>query len=90
MMKPAFAVQAIFAFVASWNNYYTPNMILINVDLKEKTLPMMVAGIQASDKLNDFGAVYLALALAIIPIIIAYVFLSRFIIAGVALGGVKE
>ena len=51
---------------------------------------MMVAGIQASDKLNDFGAVYLALALAIIPIIIAYVFLSRFIIAGVALGGVKE
>jgi multiple sugar transport system permease protein len=90
MMKPAIAVQAIFAFIASWNNYYTPNMILINVDLKEKTLPMMVAGIQASDKLNDFGAVYLALALAIIPIIIAYVFLSRFIIAGVALGGVKE
>ena len=36
------------------------------------------------------GAIYLAIALAIIPIIIAYVFLSRFIIAGVALGGVKE
>ncbi len=90
MMKPAIAVQAIFAFIASWNNYYTPNMILINVDLDKKTLPMMVAGIQASDKLNDFGAVYLALALAIVPIIIAYVFLSRFIIAGVALGGVKE
>ena len=90
MMKPAIAVQAIFAFIASWNNYYTPNMILINVDLDKKTLPMMVAGIQASDKLNDYGAVYLALALAIVPIIIAYVFLSRFIIAGVALGGVKE
>lgn len=90
MMKPAIAVQAIFAFIASWNNYYTPNMILINVDLKKKTLPMMVAGIQASDKVNDFGAIYFALALAIVPIIIAYVFLSRFIIAGVALGGVKE
>ncbi|MBR3970288.1 MAG: carbohydrate ABC transporter permease [Ruminococcus sp.] len=90
MMKPAIAVQAIFAFIASWNNFYTPSMILINVKLKQKTLPMMVSALQASDKLNDFGAVYLAIALAIIPIIIAYVFLSRFIIAGVALGGVKE
>lgn len=90
MMKPAIAVQAIFAFIASWNNFYTPSMILINVKLKDKTLPMMVSALQASDKLNDFGAVYLAIALAIIPIIIAYVFLSRFIIAGVALGGVKE
>lgn len=90
MMKPAIAVQAIFAFITNWNNFYTPNMILISVDLKKKTLPMMVSGIQSSDKINDFGAIYLALALAIVPIIIAYVFLSRFIIAGVALGGVKE
>ncbi len=90
MMKPAIAVQAIFAFIASWNNFYTPSMILISVKLKEKTLPMMVSGIQSSDKLNDFGAIYLALSLAIVPIIIAYVFLSKFIIAGVALGGVKE
>lgn len=90
MMKPAIAVQAIFAFIASWNNFYTPNMILINVNLKKKTLPMMVSALQSSDKLNDYGAIYLAIALAIVPIIIAYVFLSRFIIAGVALGGVKE
>ncbi|WP_303823794.1 carbohydrate ABC transporter permease [Ruminococcus flavefaciens] len=90
MMKPAIAVQAIFAFIASWNNFYTPNMILINVDLKKKTLPMMVSALQSSDKFNDYGAIYLAIALSIIPIIIAYVFLSRFIIAGVALGGVKE
>lgn len=90
MMKPAIAVQAIFAFIASWNNFYTPNMILINVKLTKKTLPMMVSALQASDKFNDFGAIYLAIALSIIPIIIAYVALSRFIIAGVALGGVKE
>lgn len=90
MMKPAIAVQAIFAFIASWNNFYTPNMILINVKLNKKTLPMMVSALQASDKFNDYGAIYLAIALSIIPIIIAYVLLSRFIIAGVALGGVKE
>ncbi|MBR3422491.1 MAG: carbohydrate ABC transporter permease [Ruminococcus sp.] len=90
MMKPAIAVQAIFAFIASWNNFYTPNMILINVKLSKKTLPMMISAIQSSDRFNDYGAIYLAIAMAIIPIIIAYVFLSRFIIAGVALGGVKE
>ncbi|MBO5163069.1 MAG: carbohydrate ABC transporter permease [Ruminococcus sp.] len=90
MMKPAIAVQAIFAFIASWNNFYTPNMILINVDLKKKTLPMMVSALQSSDKVKDLGLIYLAIALSILPIIIAYVLLSRFIIAGVALGGVKE
>ena len=90
MMKPAIAVQAIFAFIASWNNFYTPNMILINVKLSKKTLPMMISAIQSSDRFNDYVAIYLAIAMAFIPIIIAYVFLSRFIIAGVALGGVKE
>lgn len=90
MMKPAIAVQAIFAFVANWNNFYTPSMILISGKLQQKTLPMMVQALQASDKFADYGAIYAAIALSIIPIIIAYICLSKFIIAGVALGGVKE
>jgi len=90
MMKPAIAVQAIFAFIASWNNFYTPNMILISSKFKQKTLPMMISAIQASDKFIDYGAIYLAIALSILPIVIVYVVLSKFIIAGVALGGVKE
>ena len=90
MMKPAIAVQAIFAFIASWNNFYTPNMILISSNFKQKTLPMMISAMQASDKFTDYGAVYLAIALSILPIVIIYILLSRFIIAGVALGGVKE
>ena len=90
MMKPAIAVQAIFAFIASWNNFYTPNMILISSKFSQKTLPMMASAIQASDKFTDYGAIYLALTLSILPIVIIYVALSRFIIAGVALGGVKE
>ena len=89
MMKPAIAVQAIFAFIASWNNFYTPNMILISSRFKQKTLPMMVSAIQASDKFTDYGAIYLAIALSILPIVVIYILLSRFIIAGVALGGVK-
>ena len=90
MMKPAIAVQSIFVFIASWNNFYTPNMILISSNFKQKTLPMMISAMQASDKFTDFGAVYLAIALSILPIVIIHILLSRFIIAGVALGGVKE
>lgn len=90
MMKPAFAVQAIFAFVASWNNYYTPSMILISREPNQMTLPMMVNTILSNDKLADFGAKYAAIMLSIIPVVVVYFIFSKFIVEGVALGGVKE
>ena len=89
LMKPAIAVQAIFAFVQNWNNYYTQNMILISND-KMITMPMMVQKVLGQDKKIDLGAQYAAVALSVIPIIVIYVCLSRFIVGGVALGGVKE
>lgn len=88
MMKPAMAVQAIFAFVANWNNYYTQNMILKNE--KFATVPIMVSKVLAFDKNLDNGANFLCVTLSILPIVIVYFILSKFIIAGVALGGVKE
>ena len=90
MMKPAIAVQAIFAFVAQWNNFYTPSMILLSNKMSQRTLPMMIANVQSMDTYKDYGVVYTCIAISIIPIIVAYILLSRFIIAGVALGGVKE
>jgi len=90
MMKPAFAVQAIFAFVANWNNYYTPSMILISREPKQMTLPMMVNTILSNDKLADYGAKYAAIMLSIIPVVVVYFIFSKFIVEGVALGGVKE
>ena len=90
MMKPAVAVQSIFAFIAQWNNFYTPNLILLTVPTKSKTLPMMISGLGASDILTDLGVNYTAIAISIIPIVIVYLILSKFIIGGVALGGVKE
>ena len=88
MMKPAIAVQAIFAFVANWNNYYTQNMILKNE--KFATVPIMVSKVLGFDKNIDNGVNFLCVTLSILPIVIVYFILSKFIIAGVALGGVKE
>lgn len=89
IFKPAFAVQAIFAFVTSWNNYYTPSMLLVDGDLNKKTMPMMVSAILSNDKLTDFGVRYLTVLLSILPVVIIYLALSKFIVKGVALGAVK-
>ena len=88
LMKPAMATQAIFAFVASWNNLYVPNMMII--DTKKYTLPMFITGLQSDAIRTDYGFVYVALTLTVLPILIVYLSLSKYIIAGVALGGVKE
>jgi len=89
MIKPAMATQAIFGFVASWNNLYTPSM-LIGAQRDLSTLPMYAMSIRAEDKNPDLGQTYAAMLVAILPIIVAYLFLSKYIIAGVSLGGVKE
>ncbi len=88
IMMPAMAVQAIFAFVASWNNLFLP---LIMLTQKEKyTLPIMISLLRGDSYKTEFGAIYLALSLTLLPLITVYLILSRYIIAGVALGGVKE
>lgn len=88
LMKPAVAVQIIFAFVTSWNNYFTPALILH--DEKKKTLPILIAQLRSADWLKfDMGQVYVMIAFSIFPVILVYLFLSRFIVQGVALGGVK-
>ena len=88
LMKPAIAVQAIFTFVSSWNNYFVPALILHND--KKKTLPILIAQLRAADWLKfDMGQVYVMIAFSIFPVIIIYLILSRHIVQGVALGSVK-
>ena len=89
LMKPAIAVQMIFTFVTSWNNYFTPSLVL-HTDTK-KTLPILIAQLRAADWLKfDMGQVYMMIAFSIAPVIIVYLFMSRNIVGGVSLGGVKE
>jgi multiple sugar transport system permease protein len=89
LMKPAIAVEAIFTFVSSWNNYFTPALIL-STDTK-KTLPVLIAQLRSADWLKfDMGVVYVTIAFSIFPVIVVYLFLSKYIVGGVTAGGVKE
>ncbi|MBQ8190010.1 MAG: carbohydrate ABC transporter permease [Lachnospiraceae bacterium] len=87
IMKPAMATQAIFSFVSSWNNLFTPSVLLTDQD--KYTMPIMVSLLKGDIYKTEYGSVYLGLTLTAVPLIVAYLFLSKYIIAGVALGSVK-
>ena len=89
IMKPAIAVQAIFTFVGSWNNYFVPALIIQSKN--KMTVPILIATLRGADYMNfDMGKIYMMITVAIVPIIIVYLLLSNYVIAGVTLGGVKE
>ena len=89
IIKPAIAVQGIFAFVSSWNNYFLPALVINSKS--RKTIPILIAQLRAADYMKfDLAQVYMLIFIAIIPLLIVYLLLSRQIIGGVTLGGVKE
>ncbi|WP_318679599.1 carbohydrate ABC transporter permease [Treponema sp.] len=88
ILQPALATQAIFGFVGSWNNFVTP-MILLQDD-KKKTLPIIVQLLRGDIYRTEFGAIYMGIAVSLVPIIIFYCFMSRYIISGLTMGSVKE
>ncbi len=88
IIKPAMAVQGIFAFVGGWNNYFVPSLIIKSAN--KKTLPILIAQLRSADFLKfDMGQVYMLIAIAIVPVIFVYLCLSKFIIRGVTVGAVK-
>lgn len=88
VMTPALAAQCIFSFVGSWNNFFTP-FVLIS-DTRKYTLPMLVQMLRGDIYRTEYGGIYLGIAVSIVPILIFYAFMSRFIISGITMGGVKE
>jgi len=85
---PALAAQSIFTFVGSWNNFITPFILLSSE--KKYTLPMLVQNLRGNIYRAEYGAIYLGIAVSLVPIIVFYSVMSRFIITGLTMGGVKE
>jgi len=85
---PALAAQAIFTFVGSWNNFITPMILLARPKLY--TLPLLVQQLRGDIYRTEQGGIYLGVAVSLIPILIFYAFMSRFIISGITMGSIKE
>jgi len=85
---PGAATMGIFAFVASWNNFF--NAFILISSIEKYTLPMLVRTLSGDVYRTEYGAIYLGLAITIVPIIIIYAIFSRYIVSGIAMGAVKE
>jgi len=85
---PGAFTLGIFAFVASWNNFFTPFMLISKLEMY--TLPMLIKTLRGDVYRTEYGSIYLGLAISIVPIMIVYAFFSRYIISGIAMGAIKE
>lgn len=89
IMAPGIATMSIGAFIGNWNGYLIP-LILLNSP-KKMTLPVMITTLNAATDLQkNQGAIYLAVAISVIPILIVFCFCSKYIISSISAGSVKE
>ncbi|TMW70932.1 carbohydrate ABC transporter permease [Alteribacter natronophilus] len=88
MMMPAVATMAIFTFIGSWNNYILPLVVLFSPE--KYTLPVMMGALRGSQVAENLGSMYLGIAISVVPIMVAFLFLSKYIISSISAGAVKE
>ncbi len=86
VITPAVFTQAIFIFVSSWNNFVNPLVLIFSPE--KLTLPVVIQQMQGSYSQN-YGIIYLGVAISVVPIIVfATIFLKK-IIGGLTMGSVK-
>lgn len=85
--KPTCVTVAILQAMWIWNDYLLPSLVLDQ--RKYKTVPMAVQYLKGGYGSVDMGAMMGTLVLAIVPIIIFYLFCQKYIIEGVVAGAVK-
>ena len=86
LLKPTVATVAIIDAMAFWNDYLLPSLVLQKKNLY--TIPIATQSFYGTYS-TDIGLVMAALLLAMLPILILYVFLQRYIVKGVTSGAVK-
>ena len=86
LLKPTIATVGIINAMAYWNDYLLPSLVLTKKNLY--TIPIATQAFYGTYS-TDIGLVMAALLLAMLPILILYLFLQRYIVEGVTAGGVK-
>ncbi|MCA0386234.1 MAG: carbohydrate ABC transporter permease [Firmicutes bacterium] len=88
LMAPGVATMSIFTFIGSWNNYLSARVILSSK--ANETLPMVISSLKALKIwYQNQGAIYLGFAISIIPIVIVFIFASKYLIENISAGAVK-
>lgn len=88
LMAPGVATMSIFTFIGSWNNYLSARVILSSK--ANETLPMVISSLKALKIWHqNQGAIYLGFAISIIPIVVVFIFASKYLIENISAGAVK-
>ena len=88
VLKPTAITVAILNAMWIWNDYLLPYLV-IGVSTPYKTIPVAVQYLMGSYGAKDYGSLMALLVLAIVPIIVFYLFCQKYIIEGVVAGAVK-
>ncbi len=88
LSAPATATMSIFAFVQYWNDYIRPLVLIFTPD--KKTLPVLIGSLRGARVIQqNFGVIYAAVSISVLPIIIFFIIFSRYIISSITAGSVK-
>jgi multiple sugar transport system permease protein len=88
IMLPAIATMSIFTFIGAWNNYLIPLTVIVSPN--KYPLPVLMGYLKGGKVSENLGSMYLAISMSVAPIIIAFMFLSKYIISSISAGSVKE
>jgi len=84
--RPGVIVIAVFSFIFSWNEYLFP-LVLVNSDA-DKTLPLGVAGFMGNLTVQ-WGPLLASGVITVLPVLVMFIFLQRYLVEGLMVGAVK-
>jgi multiple sugar transport system permease protein len=86
LLKPALGTLGLITFIASWNNFINPLVVMRTLD--NYTLPLALRSMQSTTN-TEWGALMVGSAIATLPLLVLFAVSSRQLIAGLTAGAVK-
>lgn len=88
ILAPCIVTVSMFNFVSSWNNFIGPLVLLFSEE--KLPLPVIISLLNTAQYPSNLGATYLAVAISLLPIMVVYLFCSKYLISGLTMGAIKE
>ncbi len=88
LSKPALATLAIFAFIGNWNSFFGPLLYLRTPEMQ--TLPVCLVQYQGAYGNTEWHLMMAVATIAVIPVLLVFVFGQRYFVEGIATSGVKR
>ena len=86
LLKPAMGTLGLITFIASWNNFISPLIVMRSAEMA--TLPLALRNLQSPVN-TEWGALMAGSAIATIPLLVLFIICSRQLISGLTTGAVK-